>query len=247
MNPAEVINFMIATVIIFLMIVLTWMIFKRKRTIALSISSLLIIGLTAGYFYYPTYKEQTHAKRYSKLMTFLEETYPEGNFSVRPEVYEEGVTVGRFDVAHTDTMYLGVTMQVDHDGQVSQTSTWTDGSTPEQEELWRELLFFHGSEYTLDKELPELKKVDQYFNGELTVFAVDINDTPAIAVYEYDQGNYGLLAFAEGIKDEYVQIEFEGQLFIYVNEAFKESKIDLLNSSELLNISNQKGKLIVVR
>nr|WP_156129524.1 hypothetical protein [Jeotgalibacillus malaysiensis] len=226
-------------------IIVTWVVFKKKKRMAISISVLLAAGLAASYFYYPVYKANEHAKRHEVMMNYLRENYPGETFNVSREVYEPGVIVGSFDIAYADTPEIGVTMQVERDGQVFQRSTWTDDSTPEQEELWQDLLFFYGEEYTLDKQLPELKKVDQYIDGKLTVFALDINDQPAIAVYEYDQNSYGLLALEEGQKDEFVQIESGGQLFIYADEDIEENKIDLLNSNDPLNISDQKGKLII--
>lgn len=245
MNPAENITFTVVAVVVLLFIGLTWVIFKRRKRFALSISILLVTGLTAGYFYYPFYKEHEHARRYSEMMAYLGETYPEKNFSVNPEVYEAGVSVGRFDIAHTDTPEMGVTMQVARDGQISQTGTWTDGKPREQEELWREIRLIRGAEYGLETQLPEVKKVDQFIDGALTVFALDMNGAPAIAVFEYHQDGYSLLAFEEGAKDEFVQVESEGHLLIYVDEDFKENKINLLSGHESLNISGQKGQLIV--
>lgn len=245
MRPAESINFAIAGVLVLLFVIVTWFIFKKKKRIAISISVLLVTGFAAVYFYFPVYKAHEHADRFDVMMTYLGENYPGETFNVRREVYEPGVIVGEFDIAYTDTPEIGVTMQVERDGQVFQRSTWTDDSTPGQEELWRELPFFYGDEYTLGKQLPELKKVDQYIDGKLTVFALDINDHPAIAVYEYDRKGYGLLALEEGQEDEFVQIETGGKLFIYADKDIEENEIDLLNSHEPFIISDQKGKLII--
>ncbi|MDZ5712804.1 hypothetical protein [Jeotgalibacillus haloalkalitolerans] len=237
---------MIIALAVLLLIGITWGILRKKRKAAMSISILLIIVYAAGYVYYPVYKEQTHAKRYSEMIAYLGATYPEETFSVRPEKYEEGVTVGRFNIARAGTPEMGVTMKVDQDGHVIQTGTWTDKAAPEQEELWREIRFIRSPGYSLDQELPEVQKVDQLIDGDLTVFALEINQAPAIAVFNYNQGGYSLLAFEEGHKNEFVQAESEGYLYVYIDKAFKRDRIDLLNrEGETLDISGQKGMLIV--
>jgi len=250
LTPAELIYFSVIALTLFIIILLIAFIFRKRKKSVLAIIILLIISYISYIAYYPTLKTKTHAERYIQLETYLNQTYPNQQFSVTPEHFEPGYTVGQFSVHATETPQIGVDLRVDKHGKVTQVSTWTKEEYPSQENLWRVIEFHFFEEYTLDKSIPVITKKDFWFNGDgLTVFALKVNDSPAIAVFTYSTAGYSLQHLVEGKPGEMISIETKDFVFAYMDEKYtgKAATITTKSGEQYeLNPNNQKMKLTVI-
>ena len=248
MSPGEYIYFYLIGITVLAVIIFIWLIFRKRKKWAIALTSVLVIGYAGYYVYYPTLKVNTHAERYEQVIDYLAENYPDKEYNILPKHYEEGYTVGKFDVNDVETPSMGVTFRVDEEGQVTQTGTWSKREYPKQQELWREIEFTYGETYTLDKEVVEVTKQDEWIDGELTAFALTIDNMPTIALFNYSRGGYGLLELRQGEREGFVSIEEDGYVFIYVDEQYQGEMVTLhLKNGEqyTLNIHQNKGRLIV--
>ena len=226
MRSGELISFMLLGVGVFTVILFIFFILRKRKKLAILLTIPLLIGYVSYYMFFPTIQENTHAKRYQQLEAYLSTTYPEKHFVVTPQHFEQGVNVGDFEVHHLETPEIGVTLRVKKDGSVSQVSTWTNSDYPAQQELWRNVQTIFLGDYTLDKEIPDIKHVDTWIDGELTVFALTIDDQPAIAIFTYSSAGYSLIDVTEGTREQPVIAEYENYVFTY-------------------NALEQKGRLII--
>ena len=248
MNPSENIYFFLIGVTVLAVIILSWFIFRKRKKWAIALTSVLVIGYAGYYVYYPTLKVNTHAERYEQVIDYLAENYPDKEFTILPQTYEEGFTVGKFEVNDIETPTIGVTFRVDGEGQMAQIGTWSNQEYPKQQELWRELEYSYGEAYTLDKEIAEITKQDEWIDGERTAFALTIDGMPTIALFNYSSAGYSLLELQQGEREEFVSTEVNGYLFIYIDERYQGERvtIPLKNGEEYtLTIDQNKGRLIV--
>lgn len=248
MNPSEWITFTLFGFLLIIIIAIAWFVFRKRKKWAVAVTAVLVIGYVGYYAYYPTMKTNAHAAKYEQLVEYLETKYPGQQFTIRPEHYEAGVTVGTFDINGAETPDMGVTLRVDDEGEVRQISTWTGGGYPEQRDLWKDLEFHYGGDYTFDREEVEITKQDEWIDGELTVFALNIDDRPAIAVYEYAQGGYGRLDLQESQNGDFVSAEIEGYVFIYIDERYpnETAEIELQNGDSIsVDAAEHKGELFI--
>ncbi|TWT05413.1 hypothetical protein FQV26_13330 [Planococcus sp. CPCC 101016] len=249
MNPSETITFFLIGVAVLFVVVVVWILFRKRKKWAIGLTCILVAGYIGSVAYYPYLQVSIHAERYEQVSEYLETNYPDREFTVIPEYYEAGYTVGVFDVSDKETPDIGVTLHVDDNDEVQQVSHWTDGGFPTQQELWRELEFTYGEAYTLDKDDVEITKQDEWIEGELTVFALTIDNMPAIAIYEYSKGGYGLLDLQVEKNDFVISAEADGYTFIYVDERYEDEKaaIQLENRETIsVNTADHGGKLFVV-
>ena len=247
MRPGEMISFMLLGIIVFIIILSIFFILRKRKKLAVALTFPLIIGYFGYYIFFPTIQENTHEKRYQQLITYLNTTYPEKHLVIYPQHFESGVNVGEFQVHQLDTPEIGVTLRVQKDGSVSQLATWTNSTYPTQQELWRELQTNFLGNYTLDKEIPEIKKMDTWIDDELTVFALTIDGKPSIAIFTYSNAGYELIDIKEGKQGEIVTAEYEHYLFIYIDEHYAEDIATIHSKSGdtyLINALEQKGRLI---
>jgi len=248
MSPSENIYFFLIGIPVVVAIIFIWLIFRKRKKIAIVFSSMLVIVYVGYYTYYPTLKENQHAMRYEQVDSYLTEKYPDGIFTISPKQYEEGHRVGDFYVNDIETPRIGATLHVDKEGLVAQTSWWSNSDNPTQREVWRTIEFSYGESYTLDKKIADITKEDEWINGELTAFALTINDIPAIALFNYSREGYGLVELKEEERDGFAIMEESGYIFIYVDERYQGETItvNLENGKEFsLNVQQQKGQLIV--
>ncbi|WP_252503995.1 hypothetical protein [Sporosarcina sp. Marseille-Q4943] len=248
MSPGELIYFLLIGVAILPVILVIWLVFRRRKKLAIVLTSVLVIGYAGYYAYYPTLKVNTHEKRYEQLIDYLERDYPNKEFTIVPKKYEEGYTVGQFAVNDRQTPKTGMTLRVNKKGQVTQIGTWSKQEYPKQQDLWQEIEFMYGEPYTLDKEKIEITKQDEWIDGKLTAFALTIDDMPSIALFTYSREGYGLLDLKQGAREEFVFIEEEGYVFIYIDERYQGETVTFqLKNGEVfsLNTNQNKGKLIV--
>lgn len=226
MRPGDLISFILLGIGLLIVILFIFFILRKRKKLAIALTMPLLIGYVSYYMLFPTIQENTHAKRYQQLEAYLSTTYPERHFVITPQHFEQGVNVGDFEVHHLDTPEIGVTLRVKKDGSVSQVSTWTNSDYPTQQELWRVLQTNLLGDYALDKEIPEIKKIDTWIDGELTVFALTVDDQPAIAIFTYSNAGYSLIDVIEGTREQPVTAEYEHYVFTY-------------------NALEQKGRLII--
>jgi len=248
MSPGELIYFLLFGVALLAVILLIWLVFRKMKKLVILLTSMLVIGYAGYYAYFPTLKVITHAKRYEQLLDYLEREYPNKEFTIEPEKYEEGYTVGQFAVNDRLTPKIGTTLRVNKEGQVTQIGTWSKQEYPQRQDLWREIEFIYGEPYTLDKEKIEITKQDEWIEGKLTAFALTIDDTPSIALFTYSDGGYGLLDLQQGEREGFVFIEEEGYVFIYIDKSYEGEMVtfQLKNGEEYsLDTDRNKGKLIV--
>lgn len=210
----------------------------------------LIIVYISSIAYYPNLKLKTHAARYIQLESYLNKTYPNQQFSVTPEHFEPGYSVGRFSVHTMETPQIGVELRVDKHGKVTQVATWTKNDYPTQENLWKVLEYQLLDDYTLDEKIPAITKIDAWFNGDgLTVFALEVNDSPAIAVFTYSTAGYSLQHYVEGKPENLISIETEDFIFAYLDKMYKSETATIITKSGEqyeLNPENQKMKLTII-
>jgi len=225
-RPGELISFMGLGIVVFIVILFIFFILCKRKKLAIALTIPLIISYVSYFIFFPTIQENTHAKRHQQLEDYLSATYPDKHFTISPQHFEQGVNVGDFKVHHLDTPEIGVTLRVKKDGSVSQVSTWTNSDYLTQQELWRVLQTNLLGDYALDKEIPEIKKIDTWIDGELTVFALTVDDQPAIAIFTYSNAGYSLIDVIEGTREQPVTAEYEHYVFTY-------------------NALEQKGRLIV--
>lgn len=248
MKPGEMISFMLLGICVVFVILFICFIFRKWKKLSIALTLPLIIGYIGYFIFFPTIQENTHAKRYQQVEAYLSTTYPERHFAISPQHFEPGVYVGEFQVHHLDTPKIGVTLRVKKDGSVSQLSTWSNSDYPTQQELWQVLKSNFLGNYSLDKEIPEIKKVDTWIDGKLTVFALTINAKPSIAIFTYSNAGYGLIEVKEGEQGEVVTAEYENYLFVYMDDYYSEDTATIRSTSGdtyRVNAIEQKGELIV--
>ena len=248
MSPGELIYFFAIGFVVIVASIVLWFIFRRRKKLAITLASMLVIGYIGYFLYYPTLKTNTHTEAYETVSEYLEKSYPDKEFTITPKHYEEGYTVGDFQVNDIETPRVGAILRVGKENQVTQIGTWSNLEYPTQQELWREIEFTYGESYTLDKKSIDIIKEDEWIDGELTAFALTIDDLPAIALFNYSKEGYGLLELREGEREGYVIIEKEGYVFIYADERYQGETVsaNLENSKGFtLNVDQQKGRLIV--
>ena len=215
MRPGEMISFMLLGIGLLIVILFIFFILRKRKKLAVALTIPLLIGYVSYYMFFPTIQENTHAKRYQQLEAYLSTTYPEKHFVITPQHFEQGGNVGDFEVYHLDTPEIGVTLRVKKDGSVSQVSTWTNSDDSTQQELWQNVQTIFLGDYTLDNEIPDIKHVDTWIDGELTVFALAIYDQPAIAIFTYSPAGYSLIDVTEGTREHPVTAEYENYVFTY--------------------------------
>lgn len=234
MSPGEVLSLILLSFVTLVVILVVAFILKRyKKTLGLIIFLLIVVFVSISYITYsPAMKINTHAKKYLQLITYLNERYPNQQFTIFPQQYESGHSVGQFSVNNVLTPQFGVELKVDRKGNVKQFSNWQHNEFYNQENLWEVLRFELIGSYTLDSSIPMVEKIDYWTDGDkLTVFAVNVDGSPAIAVFTYTLGGYGLLQFVEGKNDETITTEVDGYLISYVihGEDKLEGKLSVVN------------------
>ncbi len=249
MNLGETITFLFIGLAVLLAVGIIWFLFRKQKKWAIGLTSLLVAGYVGYYVYYPYLQVSVHAEKYEQVSEYLETNYPDRRFTIIPEQYEVGDTVGVFNINDKETPDKGVTLHVDDNDKIQQISNWTDGRFPTQEELWRELEFPYGETYTLDKENVEITKQDDWIEGELTVFALTIDNMPAIVIYEYSTAGSGMLDLQVAENDLVIFAETEKHTFIYVDERYEgETAVIVLENGETISVdlAERKGKLFVL-
>ncbi|MHA6260571.1 hypothetical protein ACXYMX_11860 [Sporosarcina sp. CAU 1771] len=247
MNPSELIYFTGIGVAVVVANAILWFIFKKRKRVAIAVTSILVLAFIGYNLYFPTLKMNKHSEAYETVRHFLDENYPDKEFKIVPEHYEAGYTVGDFDVNDIESPTIGVTLRVEKD-EVTEIGYWSNLDYPSQHELWREIQSYYESPYSLNKDLAEITKIDEWIEGELTAFALTIDQALAIAIFNYSKAGYSLLELHKGDLEEFVFIEEEGYLFIYVDELYSEEEIiiRMKNGEEYtLNVAGKKGRLIV--
>lgn len=248
MKPSELIDFLLLGMVLLLVIAAAWYIFRKRKKWAIAITAVLIAGYIGYYFYFPTLKATTHAAKYEEIIDYLDSNYPDRQFTVRPERYEPGYYVGTFDINDKLTPDFGVTLHVEDDGDVIQTSYWEDGGFPSQQDLWKKLALSYHEEYSLDSKRVEITKQDEWIVGELTVFALLIDGNPSIAVYEYSQAGYSWNDLQESENGDFVSAEAQDRVFVFIDEAYKEETADVqLQNGETISVdaAEHKGTLFI--
>ncbi|MCM3742991.1 chloride channel protein [Sporosarcina luteola] len=248
MSPSDIISLFLIGVAVFIAILFVWFTFRKRPKPAIALIVILVTGYIGYILYYPTLKIKTHAKRYEQITDYLVENYPDKEFNISPKQYEAGYRVGEFNVNDIETPTIGVMFRVDDKAKATQISSWSSKDYPKQQELWREIEYSYGEPYTLDKDIADITKEDEWIKGVLTAFALTIDGMPAIALFNYSEEGYGLLDLQQGDRDGFVVIEEEGFIFIYADERYERETVTtiLKNGNEItLNIAQQKGRLIV--
>lgn len=246
MNLSETITFFFIGLAVLLTIGIVWVLFRNRKKWAMVLTCLLVVGYVGYFAYYPYLQVSIHAEKYDQVSEYLKTNYPNRTFTVIPEQYKAGDTVGVFYINDKETPDIGVILHVDDNDEIEQIGNWTDGAFPTQQELWQELEFSYGKTYTLDSDNIEIKKQDEWIEGELTVFALIIDKMPAIAIYEYSKAGYGLLDLQVAEDDLVISAEVDGQVFIYVDERYKGKMADvLLENGETVSVdaTAYKGNL----
>ena len=247
-SPSESIYFFLIAICMLIIILFVWLIFRKRKKWAVGLTSLLVIGYIAYFLYYPTLKVNSHSERYEQVIAYLAKNYPNKEFHIEPKHYEEGYNVGEFTVNDVKLPTMGVTLRVGDEGEVTQLSAWSKNEYPTQQELWREIEFFYGETYSLDKEIAKIIKQDEWIDGELTVFALTIDDMPTIAIFNYSSEGYKLLELQQGEQEGFIFIEIDDYVWIYIDESYQGEKVTmhLKNGEEYaLHVDENKGKLIV--
>src|SRR5690606_7246157 len=106
-----------------------------------------------------------------------------------------------------DTPEMGVTLFVENNGDVIQTSYWDAADYPAQQDLWKTITVGHHDDYSLDSPKVESTKEDEWIEGELAVFALNINGRPGMAFYEYSPEGYGMLDMQDSSVEKFVVAE----------------------------------------
>lgn len=247
MSPGELIYFSTIGFVVIVVNIVLWFIFRKRKNVAITLTTILGLGFIGYVLYFPAMKTNKHSEAYEIVSDYLDENYPNRVFTVVPEHYEAGYTVGEFNVNALETPTIGVTLRVDKD-EVTEIGTWLNLEYPTQEDLWREIEFTYAETYSLDKQRIDIIKKDEWIDGELTAFALTIDELPAIALFNYSKAGYSLLELREGEHEGYVIIEKEGYVFIYVDERYQGKTVstNLVNRQEFtFNVEQRKGQLII--
>lgn len=251
MNPADNIYFLFIGSIVFAVCLLVLFLFRKRFKLGLIISGLLIMGVFVYYLAFPTIKTMKHTERYDLLLTYLNTTYPNGEFEIypKPEEFNTGYPVGDFRVNRTELPSIGVGYYVAKDGSVNERSTWSKADYPSQENLWKTLEETLTTGTGLNKTIPDIVKRDSWIDGKLSVFAVSVDDYPAIALYNYSPAGYGTIDYESGKAGETVVAEYDGKLFVFIDERSNEDSVTVTNVAGTrfeLNVAEHKGKLVVL-
>lgn len=248
MNLAELIVFSLFGLLLLITTAIIWFVFRKRKKWAVAITALFLLGYIGYYVYYPVLKASQHAEKYDQITEYLLSNYPQREFNVQPENLESGGDIGMFNVNDKETPDMGVTLYVEDNGQASQMSNWINSDIPQQTEIWRELKFYYGGNYTLDRNDFEITKQDEWIDKELTVFALNIDGRPAIAIYEYSAAGYGMLDLQEAEAKTYVAAEAEGRTFVFISEQYEEESVEINFADGTLmevDAANNKGKLFI--
>jgi hypothetical protein len=112
MSPSEYIYFFLIGFTVLAVIMFIWLIFRKQKKWAIALTSVLVISYAGYYIHYPTLKVSMHAERYEQVMDYLAVNYPDKEYTILPKHYEEGYTVGNFQVNDIETPTSGVTFRV---------------------------------------------------------------------------------------------------------------------------------------
>ncbi|WP_010096937.1 hypothetical protein [Ornithinibacillus scapharcae] len=179
MSPSELIYFLIIGLILLLVLIVIGFILRKRKKWMITLMTLVVLCYVGYYVYFFTSQVNIHAERYEIVTEYLEDRYPDKEFTVLPKHYVEGYTVGQFQVNDIENPNMGVTLNVDKKERVSQTGYWSDHEYPTQQELWRVVQYQYGEPLTLDKETSVIVKIDEWIDGELTAFALKIDWKPS--------------------------------------------------------------------
>lgn len=247
MNPGEVIYFSLVAMAGIVVLGVIWLLFRKRKKLAVALTSLLVLSYAGYYIYFPTMKINTHAARYEQMVDYLATQYPQKEYKIYPKSYEVGYGVGRFAVNYVETPMIGVTFDVDKTGKVEQVGTWTKGEYKAQQDLWRKMESIYVEPYTLDVEIPKITKEDEWMAGELTAFALTIDQLPAVALFTYSKESHGLIEWRVEEREKFIVMEESGYLFVYADAQYEGDTVtgNLSTGEEFTVDVKQKGQLIV--
>lgn len=247
-EPIENLYFLLSALLIIILSTTAWFIFNKRKKWALGLIILFFIAYISFYFYFPTLKVKQHEKRYEVLVNYLADNYPDQQFHIEPKHYESGYQVGTFTIYDFKTPNIGVTLRVDCNDHVEQISSWTNDDYPSQQSLWQEVEFLYFKDYALEQEVATVINHDMFIDDELTVFALTINEKPAIAIFLYSQLSYELIELKLAENESFVSTQYDDYLFVFVNDRFQDEEITvpvLNGEAHTIFIDKRHNTLIV--
>ena len=72
MSPGELIYFFAIGFVVIVASIVLWFIFRRRKKLAITLASMLVIGYIGYFLYYPTLKTNTHTEAYETVSKYLE-------------------------------------------------------------------------------------------------------------------------------------------------------------------------------
>lgn len=248
MNAGELLTYLSIGLLVLVLMLIIGILLRRRKKAVLIIISLIAIVYIGLYFYDPVYKAKTHQQNYEQMVHYLKMQDPAHLYEVSPKIYEAGVYVGEFTVHRQGNPNFGSLFQVSREGEVFEKGSWYDIPHPTgEEELWEHLIFSFYEGF--QKELPQIVKKDQWLEGEEAVFALTVDNKPALASFHYDQASLSQQPTEIAEDKDFVVLEKAQKLFVYASETLVEEELSLLlENGETLNVdvAGKKGRLIVL-
>lgn len=214
MRPGELIGFMPLCAIAFIVFIICLIIFRRRMKIAGVIGIMLVLALTGYYLYFPTLQEKRYEANYEVLKAYLAKEYPDIELYIDKPSLEEGAYVNEFQVNRLDSPNQGVIYHV-HKDEVEQFGHWSNESYPDvPSQVWRQVIATDFRD--LDEPPIHVEMIDQYEEGELVAFALQVDGKPTIAIFNYSKEALSLQTEQQGNAGEIVEVMWGEHTFKYV-------------------------------
>lgn len=205
MNPVELIEITISGTILALCLGVFWVIFRKKKRIVLAVTISSVLLFTLFFALRPLYIQKQHAKRYSILVDYLHERYPDYEFQVTPKEIENGDIPYQYFVMANGYQTRNEIFHVDENGTVRFTShtTMQNGDADELDQLILDTVYDEPFEYLNSKE--EIEEITRHEEEDFLVRLMRVNGKEILYNYiKMDDGKFFLEQGNMANKNNYI-------------------------------------------
>ncbi|MFC4411585.1 hypothetical protein ACFOZY_14250 [Chungangia koreensis] len=193
MSPVELIEITIWGTILTIFLVVLWIVFRRNKRMVVAVTICSVLLFSLFFALKPVYIKKQHTKRYTILVDYLNERYPDYEFQVTPKELENGYMPYHYQVMANGYQSRTEIFQVDRDGTVRFTSISTKeyGNQDELNDLILNRVYDQPFEYLDSKE--EIEEILRHEEEDFLVRLMRVNGK--VILYNYlkmDDGQYFL-------------------------------------------------------
>lgn len=125
MKPVDFLFLITVATILFIVVAVTLIILRKRKKASRIFVVIILVGYGIFFALYPSIRSTMHAQRYDQLEQYLQNTYPNEQFTIEFREYKKVIQFGDFDVSNKNTPNKGVTYRVKKGGEIIQLdSSW---------------------------------------------------------------------------------------------------------------------------